>query len=76
MGIYSSMTNNSPGEATVSTDDNTVPALSTDFDVGLDKLNRRIDGTLSDRFDSRLVTEKKSEEPHFTLANSPTRRDD
>lgn len=75
MGIYGNMTNNSTGEATVSTDDNTVPA-SLDFDVGLDTLNRRIDGTLSDRFDSRMATKEKGGDPHFTLANSPTRKDD
>ena len=67
MAIYGHMTGNMNNETTPTDDSDTIPS-SSDFDENLKKLTETIDGTLTERFNS-----KNTEEPHFTLANSPTR---
>ena len=81
MAIYGHMTRTTPTSGTTPPpegearhdEDTTIPELA-DFEDTLEKLNRSIDDTLGQRFDSQsrnAVVDK--EEPHFTLATSPTR---
>ena len=71
MAIYGQMTSNMKTDNDNDNEED-VPSLS-DFDQGLEKLNRSIDNTLIERFDSK---KNKTEEPHFTLDSSRTRRND
>ena len=79
MAIYGHMTRTTPTPGTTPPpegeaghdEDTTIPELA-DFEDTLEKLNKSIDDTLGQRFDSQPVVTDK-EEPHFTLATSPTR---
>ena len=86
MAIYGHMTGKpSPTGATPTTDheggmEDTPEDKLSDFEKMLDKLNSSIDDVLTQRFDDGSITSSENtelveqkDEPHFTLATSPTR---
>lgn len=86
MAIYGHMTGKpSPTGATPTTDhegemEDTPDDKLSDFEDMLDKLNSSINDILTQRFDDASITssentelEEQKDEPHFTLATSPTR---
>ena len=83
MAIYGQMTKTDPAPSNDDPSPSSDGKLS-DFENMLDKLNKSIDDTLTQRYESSTggetvaqYEEKKkqedTEEPHFTLANSVTR---
>lgn len=75
MAIYGQMAGKVSGDNNVTestTDDDDEEKDLSDFDVSMEKMNDSIEDILQERFEKK---DKHSEEPHFTLATSHTKRD-